>query len=214
MSSTNRGYDRHVSDYYVTPESCIKTFFSHWLDDLQGEFWDDNLSVGTNPEKAAWLDPCAGGKTIFNAVHNQDFTLTRMSYPEVIRREFAPSVLDTIDIRQDSLADRKEDYLKAIVDKNLYDVIITNPPFYSAKEIIKKALSDVKDEGYVVMLLRLNFFGSNERKAFWDTQMPVWAYVHHRRMSFTDDGKTDSIEYMHAVWQKNYSPDFTMLKVI
>lgn len=82
------------------------------------------------------------------------------------------------------------------------------------KQIIEKALEDVNDNGYVVMLLRLNFFGSNQRKPFWDKQLPVWAYVHHRRFSFTDDGKTDSIEYMHAVWQKGNCPSFTMLKVI
>jgi hypothetical protein len=202
MSSTNRGYDRHKVDFYVTPKRCIREFFSCWLDDLMGEFWDDQLSVGTEPNKAIWLDPCAGGDTTH-----------KMSYPEVIISEFGADV-DTIDYRQDSLAYRKEDYLLADVPQSYYDVIITNPPFYLAQEIIEKALRDVKDNGYVVMLLRLNFFGSNERLSFWERQLPVWTYVHHRRFSFTDDGKTDSIEYMHAVWQKNYSPDFTMLKVI
>lgn len=75
-------------------------------------------------------------------------------------------------------------------------------------------MNDVKAGGYVVMLLRLNFFGSSQRLDFWQKQLPIWAYVHHRRFSFTDDGKTDSIEYMHAVWQKDTAPDFTMLKVI
>lgn len=44
--------------------------------------------------------------------------------------------------------------------------------------------------------------------------MPVTAYVHNRRMSFTDDGKTDSIEYMHAVWKKGEKPEYTRLKII
>ena len=201
MSSTNRGYNRHISDYYVTPKYAVRTFFGFWLDDLTGEFHDDLLSVGTDPDKVKWLDPCAGG----DRNHN-------MSYATVIKEEFDPEVLDTIDIREDSLAERKEDYLLA--DSKGYDVIITNPPFYDALQIIKKALQDVNDSGYVVMLLRLNFFGSNQRLPFWQAQLPIWSYVHHRRFSFTDNGKTDSIEYMHAVWQKNNSPDFTMLKVI
>lgn len=64
------------------------------------------------------------------------------------------------------------------------------------------------------MLLSLNFFGSNDRFKFFQRQMPIASYVHHRRFSFTNDNKTDSIEYMHAVWQKNNSPEFTMLKII
>jgi len=205
MSSTNRGSARntHISDYYVTPKDCILQFFGYWLDDLMGEFHDDQLCVGTDPNKAYWLDPCAGG----DEKHE-------MSYAKVIKDEFDPEVVDTIDIREDSLAEIKEDYRLWDKGKNEYDVIITNPPFNIAESIINKALQDVKDGGYVVMLLRLNFFGSNARFPFWQKQLPTWAYVHHRRMSFTDDGKTDSIEYMHAVWQKGADPSFTMLKVI
>lgn len=205
MSSTNRGDARntHISDFYVTPQECILQFFGNWIDDLMGEYHDDMLSVGTNPELAKWLDPCAGG----DKTH-------LMSYPEVIKKEFNPEIIKTLDIREDSLAEKKGDYLTTKIKENYYDVIITNPPFNIAREIIEKALEDVKENGYVVMLLRLNFFGSNQRFDFWEKQLPTWAYVHHRRMSFTDDGKTDSIEYMHAVWQKGANPAFTMLKVI
>ena len=94
------------------------------------------------------------------------------------------------------------------------DIIITNPPFYLAKDIIDKALRDVREGGYVAMLLRLNFFGSKDRFPFFQKQMPTWAYVHHRRFSFTDDGKTDSIEYCHMVWKKGDQPKFTKLDVI
>lgn len=203
MSSTNRGYERHKVDFYVTPQGCIREFLGYWLDDLMGEFHDDQLGVATNPEKAKWLDPCAGG----DATH-------LMSYPTVIKEEFEPEILDTIDYREDSKAEIKEDYLHWDKGKNEYDVIITNPPFYIAKEVIEKALEDVSAGGYVVMLLRLNFFGSNQRLSFWQKQLPIWAYVHHRRFSFTDDGKTDSIEYCHMVWQRDVSPAFTMLKII
>ena len=203
MSSTNRGYDRHVTDYYVTPKEAVKAFLSEWFSDLNGEFNDDYSGVANRPDKTRWLDPCAGG----DEKHG-------MSYPDVIKKEFEPMVLDTVDIREDSLAEFKEDYLLWDKGKNKYDVIITNPPFYKAIEIIKKALEDVEEGGYVVMLLRLNFFGSNQRFPFFQEHLPKWVYVHHRTFSFTDDGKTDSIEYMHAVWQKGEDPAFTMLKVI
>jgi len=205
MSSTNRSDARnsHISDYYVTPQDCIREFFHHWFIDLRGKFSNDTLRVGYHPEKVRWLDPCAGGDS-----------KNEMSYPSVIVKEFNPNVVDTLDIRETSLAEVKEDYLTWDRGGCEYDVIITNPPFNLARSIIEKALEDVSDGGYVIMLLRLNYFGSKDRFSFWKDQLPKWAYVHHRRMSFTDDGKTDSIEYMHAVWQKGEKPDFTMLKVI
>lgn len=178
MSSTNRSNarDSHVSDYYVTPQKHIKEFLSFWLKDLMDSGMDE-LKVGERPDRAYWLDPCAGGD------ENHE-----MSYPAVIQREFEPNVLSTIDIRETSLAENKSNYLLEDITPNYYDVIITNPPFNIARQIIEKALKDVKDGGYVVMLLRLNFFGSKERFDFWENQLPVWAYVHHKRMSFTDGG--------------------------
>jgi hypothetical protein len=135
-----------------------------------------------------------------------------MSYPEAIIQNKGV-IPYTIDIREDSLAELKTNYLTYDC-KNKYDLIITNPPFNIAKDIIYKALDDVKDNGFVVMLLRLNYFGSKERKNLWEYHMPKYTFVHNRRISFVDNGATDSIEYAHYVWQKGYKPEFTMLKVI
>lgn len=163
----------------------------------------DGFNPADRPDRAAWLDPAAGG----DATHP-------MAYPTVIREEFDPIVLDTMDIREDSGAFTKGDYLKTEVAKGFYDIIITNPPFGLAEEFIRKALEDVGDGGHVVMLLRLNFFGSKSRQPFFDEFMPKWAYVHRKRMGFTEDGKTDSIEYMHAVWKKGENPKHTKLRII
>lgn len=109
---------------------------------------------------------------------------------------------------------------------------LTHPPFAIATDIIEKALQDVDDDGYVIMLLRLNFFGSQSREWFFEKYMPEWAFVHHIRIGFTDKkdkdgytifdkdgvpkrGSTDSIEYMHAVWHKsNLKPEYTKLVLI
>lgn len=189
MSSTNRSNarDTHVSDYYVTPLQSIKDFIK---EQTQINF------VGLNI-----LDPCAGGDK-----HH------KMSYPEVLRAY--TSSITTVDVREDSLASIKEDYLSLELKGLLIDVIITNPPFNLALEIIEKALKDVVEGGYVVMLLRLNFFGSQKRKPFFDKYPPLACYVHNKRMKFTNTNGTDSIEYMHCIWQKGTKPDYTMLKVI
>lgn len=194
MSSTNRSDARkkHVSDYYVTPINKVVDFLNEFSK------YEDILS-----EDIYILDPCAGG----DSSHP-------MSYPEALAQVGVDREnIVTVDIRKDSLADIREDYLE-IESPGDFDVIITNPPFNLARAIIEKALESVNDGGFVIMLLRLNYFGGQLRKDMWDKQMPKYAFVHNRRISFTDDGKTDSIEYMHCVWQKGFYPEFTKLKVI
>lgn len=192
MSSTNRGYERHRTDYYITPQYCIKDFLNHWLK-------DEGID---RPDRLFWLDPCSGGDD-----------KNEMSYPNVLKKEFGVDMM-TIDIREDSKAERKENYLTAEIKEPKPDIIITNPPFFLAVEIIEKALNDVVNGGYVVMLLRLNFFGSKGRKKLFEKHMPKYTYVNSKRISFTENGGTDSIEYAHFVWEKGYKPQFTKLKVI
>lgn len=195
MSSTNRSKasSRHIADYYVTPVSDIQAFLSAFLQDEP-----DALS-------GLILDPCAGG----DPGHP-------MSYPLAIHSVCPDTDICTVDIREDSLAEVCADYLTLELDYKP-NVIITNPPFNQALEIIQKSLSDVADGGFVIMLLRLNFFGSEKRFPFWQEpgHMPKYAYVHHRRMSFIPgSSNTDSIEYAHIVWQKGVDTQFTKLKVI
>ena len=191
MSSTNRSNARedHVADYYVTPIDKINEFL--------------DVFVPTIGEIGAYkvLDPCAGG----DLKH-------LMSYPEALK-QYGFTNIDTIDLREDSLAALKMDYLTHDC-KNKYDMIITNPPFNIAKEIIEKALNDVKDGGFVIMLLRLNFFGSDKRKELWDNYFPTYSFVHRKRIGFTGDGKTDSIEYQHLVFVRGSNPEWCKLKII
>ena len=203
MSSTNRGYERHKRDYYFTPVSEIENFLN------------DFLKYESNALDGQIVDPCAGGD------RTRD-----MSYPKAIKKVSNrwEDIL-TIDIREDSKANVIRDYL----EYNLLfepDCIITNPPFRIALGenynrftdrkigIIEKALKDVRENGWVIMLLRLNFFGTQDRKTFWDKYMPKYVFVHHQRISFTGDGNTDSIEYAHFCWQKGNYPTESKLKVI
>lgn len=193
MSSTNRSKARnsHISDYYVTPvdkiEEFIKEFIKYEPDAFNGHI----------------LDPCAGGDKHYP-----------MSYPQaLINIGVPPENIDTIDIRPDSLAKVKGDYLTHDC-KGKYNIIITNPPFVIARQVIEKALDDIKNDGLVIMLLRLNFFGGELRRDMWKRQMPEYSFVYNKRLSFTADGKTDSIEYNHLIWKKDWCPDFCKLKVI
>lgn len=181
MSSTNRGSSRdsHISDYYITPVDIIKDFLNKFIE-IEGKYVFKTI-----------LDPCAGG----DDTHP-------MSYPAALEAFGIRGNIDTVDIRQDSLAQLKTDYLQLSVPPETYSVIITNPPFNYALEIIEKSLKDISQDGYVIMLLRLNFLGSKKRKPFWDANPPKYVFVHSKRISFFGN-TTDSIEYAHFVWQKN-----------
>ena len=185
MSSTNRGYDRHASDYYITPQYEIK------------KFWRKFTEIHGDMKNSVILDPCAGG----DESHE-------MSYPTVLSKWSPSYEITTFDIREDSLAQYKGiNYLDVNISDYLHsepDIIFSNPPFCDAMDFVKKSLKDVKEGGYVIMLLRLNFLGSGARNEWLRNNMPYEIYVHGKRMSFTENGKTDSIEYAHFVWKKGY----------
>lgn len=206
MSSTNRknASERHVADYYVTPADSIKEF----LDAFNQDYCNDDYRRGDTTTPISIFDPCAGG----DATH-------KMAYPWAIERFSGWNVnkLTTIDIRPDSLAEFKEDYLlrpPPVGADNMYDIAITNPPFAIALDVIQKCLGEVAEGGWVIMLLRLNFFGSQERSTWFKQNMPEVCYVHSKRMKFTNTGGTDSIEYMHACWRVGYNPKFTKLRIL
>lgn len=202
MSSTNRSdaRDSHISDYYVTPFKPINELFVAMKNTTETSdlFNQDNNFKGS----LFFIDPCAGGD-----LKNE------MSYPSALIK-FGAKNIDTFDIREDSLAKNKINYLTYNNPiASWADVVITNPPFNIAEEIINKALHDSKDGTYVIMLLRLNFFGSKKRKEFWKDNMPILTFVHRERISFTN-GQTDSIEYMHCIWKVGQKQNYTKLSII
>lgn len=149
------------------------------------------------------LDPCAGG----DLEHE-------MAYPAVLH-EFGNDKVRTLDIRDDSPAQDHGDFLTLDPPTvGPYDLVITNPPFAIALDVIKHAMKFARYRGHVVMLLRLNFLGSQDRAAFFKNNMPVACYVHSKRMRFSDEGTGDSVEYMHAVWENGYSPESSKLRIL
>lgn len=203
MSSTKRSNSRefHISDFYITPQEPIK------------EFLEKFLSIETLKQDIKILDPCAGGNEKYD-----------MPYFKVLE-SLGFNNIRTADIRQDSQARFKLDFLNDILDFEYFDLTISNPPFNLAIEFINKALNNTKNNGFVVMLLRLNFFGSQSRKKFFTENMPKYSFVHSKRISFFPEdfeldgkvykkGSTDSIEYAHFVWQKNYKQDYCKTYVI
>jgi hypothetical protein len=201
VSSTKRSAKReaHMGDYYRTPIPVVVAFLNAFKTDCP---------AFAEKMKGDVLDPCAGGKRLGPAI------VELCTYPEaIIEAGFTPHMIDSMDIREDSAAlYAGMNYLETPCSN--YDVTITNPPYNWALEIIQKAIAEAPEGAYIVMLLRLNFFGSQSRREFFNNFMPKYAYVHSKRIGFTDDGKTDSIEYAHYVWVKGENPKYCSLKVI
>ena len=129
-----------------------------------------------------------------------DALLNVMHYSPLIRFhepcKGAGAIYDRVDCANKSYCEISEgiDYLQRVVHFT-GDLIITNPPFSLALEFLQKSLQEADT---VVYLLRLNFLGSQKRKAFWQANPPSHVLVLSKRPCFTGDGRTDSIEIEYA----------------
>lgn len=92
--------------------------------------------------------------------------------------------------------ERGYDFLQ---DTERRTTIVTNPPFSIAQEFCDHA---IKHADHVVMLLRLNFLGSQKRAAWWRANGPSAIFVLSHRPDFTGGGG-DSCEYGWFYWSKS-----------
>jgi hypothetical protein len=87
----------------------------------------------------------------------------------------------------------------------IFDVIISNPPFYVSEQFIRHAMGfrRNRERSSVIMLNRINFLGSKAR-AKWLREWPPSIYVTPRRPSFglNKHGKpgTDATEFAWMCW--------------
>lgn len=78
--------------------------------------------------------------------------------------------------------------------------VVTNPPFNAAARIIPLAYEHAMDG--IAMLLRLSFLEPVEDRGAWLNANPPTKLVVLPRISFTGDGKTDSVTCAWMVWDK------------
>lgn len=79
--------------------------------------------------------------------------------------------------------------------------VVTNPPFLVADKILPLA---VKHVGRVAMLLRITYLEPCEGRAAWLRTHPPARLIVLPRISFTGDGKTDSVTCAWFVWDRFY----------
>lgn len=77
--------------------------------------------------------------------------------------------------------------------------VITNPPFSCAFQILENALYHCDR---VAMLLRLSFLEPTRERGPWLAENPPDLVIVLPRISFTGDGKTDSVTCAWMIWDK------------
>jgi hypothetical protein len=183
MSATGRGTIRNANDFYPTPDWCIEEALWAFFSLERSFLLSDFI-----------LDPSAGLRPYERALKKRGF-----------------ENIFNFDINPAANPDVVTNFL-AMNFQFKPRVIITNPPYNLAQEFVIKSLSQVQDQGFVIFLLRLNFFGSQKRANLFKAFPPKYCFVHSRRPSFTGHG-TDATEYAHFVWQKGFV-GMTSLKVL
>lgn len=187
MSSTKRGGQRSPSDDYQTPSWCVRRLMDYWK----------TLVFNSTPTLGSrWLEPCAGRGNIIQAIGNAPGEII---WRAVEMREECQT--DLLTILPEKQVDCPADFFEWAVDnqqRKRYDVTITNPPYRLAQEFIETSMALTR--GLVVMLLRLNYTGAKKRFAFFREHPPTHILLLPNRPPFTEDGKTDSIEYAWFVW--------------
>jgi hypothetical protein len=178
MSSTNRGGTRNDNDLYETPGWCV-----------------DRLMEKITLPGGNWLEPGSGSGNIIRAVntHRQDIRWTAVEKyvlrPERLQAAVGPQGV----IEHHSFLEWQP--------FGRYRVAMGNPPYSRAMEFILRSRLAAD---HVVMLLRLNFLGSEARQDFLQ-RCPPDIYVLPNRPSFTG-GKTDSTEYAWFHWPPQDRP--------
>jgi hypothetical protein len=172
MSATGRGGERLEADNYPTPSWCVRRLLEAVELPAMRELPDDCC------ESASWIEPCAGDGAIIRAV--QDFYgLCGPCFDTCeVRRETADA-LTTLGVREVLWGDWRDS------EETGWEVAISNPPYSIAEPIIRRSLEAAD---WVVMLLRSNFLGSEERAA-WLRECPPDVYQLPNRPSFAQSVK-------------------------
>jgi hypothetical protein len=176
MSATGRGAIRKANDGYATPGWCV-----------------DRLLERVAMPGGHWLEPCAGHGAIIEHVAKRR---TDVEWSAIEIRSQYEARLRSHELR----ACRIGNFLELEPDGFFprYDVVLTNPPYFYAKQFVERAR---RMSRIVVMLLRVNFLEGEKRRPWLAEHMPD-VYVLPNRPSFTDDNATDATAYAWMIWEE------------
>lgn len=146
--------------------------------------------------KGSFLEPCVGMGHI----------------SEVIKKRYPNSNIVNLDIVDRGYPDTVEQDFLLYNSEQMFDNIVTNPPYGLAKEFVEKGLSLLAPNGKMAMFLKIQFLESQKRIELFKKYPPKYIYVFSNRMPtwrngepVDEDGKKWSTTICHAwfVWEKD-----------
>lgn len=155
MGASSEG--RSDLDFYETPSAITEAF-------LDASGWVPKTNV-------IW-EPAAGNNAITNVLHTR-FPRTMVVTSDIKQRDCA------LTMESDFLTYEWGEGKGYLQNKD----IITNPPFSHAQAFVEKALELVN--GDVVMLLRLAFLETMQRRALFERKHLREVWVSSKRIHFT-----------------------------
>jgi hypothetical protein len=189
--------ERAENDRYITPQlECEQayTLLMNWSPQ-----WAERKPCRTDkdrPRSPYILDPGAG-PGIWG-------TVARRIWPEAVihgielEEQPAPPAYDRYTIGRFPGDHRTQGY----------DMVVGNPPYNQAETFVREGMKRLRDGGWLMFLLRLQFCtGSKRRDGLYD-DYPLYLYgVYSRRISWRADGarKTPPRDHGLFIWNKGYS---------
>lgn len=135
------------------------------------------------------LEPCAGDGDIVNVLLKEP--------KENIENVWT----NDIDVDRGGSHYNEDATKQTLYDIHDVDWIVTNPPFNCAQQILEKAH---KNSLYgVAFLLRLSFLEPTYERGPFLAENPPNKVLVLPRISFTGDGKTDSVTVAWLIWDKS-----------
>lgn len=181
MSSTNRGGQRSPADTYPTPAYAVRRLIEEFE------------STDVFKKAGVFCEPCSGEGAIVDVV--ESYYPGRKWYATDIREEALRYLAERHPNVETRCVSAIDQFPAEWEDPK---VIITNPPFRIAEEVLNRLLRDHANAD-IFLLLRVNFVGSVRRQPFMEAYPPDM-YVLPNRPSFLGEGQTDSIEYAWFHW--------------
>jgi hypothetical protein len=179
---------RSENDFYATPDWCVRAILPHL------------------PFAGSVLEPMAGDGAIVR-------TLVCAGHPCVDMIEIDPTRAAALrgmgdDIHVGDALAPEANWLWECP----HGLVITNPSFRLAHELVARAVSAQRPHGgTTAMLLRLGFLAGQKRAA-WHRANPCDVYVLPKRPSFTGRG-TDATDYGWFCWGPGRGGRWQVLEV-
>lgn len=186
---------RDKDDYYATtPDTamlCCKTLRTDFI-----------ANPGTILDPNSILEPTCGAGTWLPGI--------RETWPnaDILGVERHPDLADFS--RKRGFNVKQKDIFQA--ELGTYDLIVGNPPFKYADQLIPMLLTRLNKGGVLAFLLRLGFLEGQERyEKFWRIYPSSAIYPFPARPGFTADGATDGTAYGMMCWKQGHQ-GFTVLR--